>query len=377
MKEIIYLDYNSTTPVDPRIKEKIKEYLDYFGNPSNVYKIGRESKKLLDNARKKVADILNCDKDEIIFTCGGTMANNLALFGLAKSYGHGKKEILCSIVEHPSCLNTVKELSRMGYKVSYIPVDSDGVVKIDILEKMINKNTFLIVLMAINNETGTIQPIEEVAKIAEKQGILFHCDAVQALGKRKIDLSKINISTLSSSGHKFYAPKGVGFLYLKKGINLSPTIFGGHQEREIFPGTENLTSILAMADALEIAYDELETETKKDWEIKKELYKGLKEIYPALKLNGSFEKTVENTLNISFTGKENTKILDKLDDLGIYVGTGTACKGSGEEPSHVLLAMGLSKKEYTGAIRISIGRFTRKEHVAFTIQAFKEVLGDI
>jgi len=373
-ENFIYLDYNSTTPIDPRIKDKYLEYLEYFGNPSNVYKIGRESKKLLDNARKKIADILNCDKDEIVFTSGGTSANNIALFGLAKSYGVEKKEILCSTIEHPSCLNTVKELSKRGYRVNYIPVDFDGVVRFDILKSMISKDTFLIVCMYINNETGSIQPIEEISKLAEERGILFHCDAVQAVGKRKINLNSINISTLSSSGHKFYAPKGVGFLYVKRGINIYPLMFGGHQERGLFPGTENLTSILAMADALEIAYDEMNNETIRELEIKRELYKSLREIYPELKLNGSFDKTVENTLNVSFVGKVNSKIVEKLDSLGVYAGTGSACKGGGEEPSHVLLAMGLSKKEYEGAIRISIGRFTKREEIKIITQCFKETI---
>lgn len=373
-KNEIYLDYNSTTPIDPRVKEKYLEYLDIFGNPSNIYKYGRDAKNLLESARKKVAQLLGVTKEEIVFTSGGTMSNNIALFGLAKTYGGVKKHILCSMVEHPSCLNTVRQLSNMGFSITYLPVDADGVVRLDFLEKNIKNDTFLIVCMAVNNETGSIEPVEEISEIAKKYGLLFHCDAVQAVGKTNIDLNKLNISTLSSSAHKFYGPKGVGFLYINKKVNVAPILFGGHQERALFPGTENLVSILALADALEIAYAELEEETKKEKEIKKMIYDGLKEIYSPIKINGNFEKTIHNTLNISFIGKINTEIADRLDDLGIYVGTGSACKTGSDEPSYVLLAMGLSKKEYQGAIRISTGRFTKKEDVADVIKKFKEVL---
>lgn len=374
MKEQIYLDYNSTTPIDQRVKEKYFEALEIFGNPSNIYKYGREAKKQLEQSRKTIADILNINKDTIIFTCGGTMSNNISILGLSKTYGREKKHILCSMIEHPSCLNTVKYLEKSGYKVTYVPVDSDGIVRLDLLKKSITSETFLIVCMAVNNETGSIQPIEEIANIAKEKNLLFHCDGIQAVGKEKIDLNNGKVTTFSASGHKFYGPKGVGLLYIRDGINLEPIIFGGHQERELFPGTENLPSIIAMSYALELCYLNIEEEKKREYKIKSMIYEGLKNIYPDLKLNGSFDKCVANTLNISFVGKTNIEIVNKLDDSGIYVSTGSACKTGEDTPSHVLLAMGLSKGEYQGAIRISIGRFTKEEDVPVIINAFKEVL---
>ena len=374
MKKEVYLDYNSTTPIDPRVKEKYLEALEIFGNPSNVYKYGRDAKKQLEQSRKTIAEIFNVDKNTIIFTCGGTMANNISIFGLSKVYGKEKRHIICSMIEHPSCLNTVRELERSGYKVTYLPVDRYGVVRLDILEKSITSETFLIVCMAVNNETGSIQPIEEIAKLAREKNILFHCDSVQVVGKEKINLDNVEVTTFSASAHKFYGPKGVGFLYLREGVKLGPIIFGGHQEREIFPGTENLPSIISMAYALELSYLNIEEEKKREYKIKNMIYENLINMYPNLKLNGSFDKCVANTLNVSFVGKLNTEIINKLDNLGVYAGTGSACKTSEDTPSHVLLAMGLSKIEYQGAVRISIGRFTKEEDVPEIIEAFREAI---
>lgn len=374
MRKDIYLDYNSTTPIDPKVKEKYIESLDIFGNPSNIYKYGRDAKKELELSRKIIADILNANKQEIVFTSGGTISNNIAISGLVKAYGKEKRHILCSMIEHPSCLNTIKSLEKNGYKITFIPCDADGVIDLNFLEKSITNDTFIIVCMAVNNETGAIQPIEEIAKLATSKNILFHCDGVQMVGKEKINLSRLGVTTFSASSHKFYGPKGVGFLYIRDGVRIEPIIFGGHQEKSIFPGTENLPSIIAMSYALKLADENLDQEKKRELKIKRLIYEGLKNIYPDIKLNCSFEKSIHNTLNISFIGKLNTEIVNKLDNLGIYVGTGSACKTGFDEPSHVLLAMGLSKKEYQGAIRISVGRFTEEEDVQEIIKSFEDAL---
>lgn len=371
---MIYLDYNSTTPVLPEVIDTYKESLEQFGNPSNVYKIGREAKKRLEECRREIAEIIGAEKDEIVFTSGGTISNNLSLQGLSLAYGVKKKGILCSMIEHSSVINTINALSKRSFKASFIPVDKDCIVQLDALKRMINDDIFLIACMWANNETGAIQPIYEISEIIKGKNIFFHCDAVQVVGKIKINMKELNISTLSASAHKFYGPKGVGFLYVNKKVKLLPILFGGHQEREIFPGTENLPGIVAMTKALSIVEKEREKEALREKTLKERFFSILQSIYPKIKLNSHFDKCLPGTLNVSFVGKNNSDIMMKLDEKCVYVGKGSACKTGEDKPSHVLLAMGLKKEEYEGAIRISFGRFFREEDLDKLKKAFVEVL---
>lgn len=342
----IYLDNASTTPVARQVQDKINEISGkIFGNASSVHNSGREAKERLDWARETIARELNANPEEIIFTSGGTESNNLAIKGLAASHP-GKKHIIVSAIEHPAVLEVAKEMEKAGYKIDIAPVDKLGIVDLNFIREKITSATLLVSVMHVNNEIGTIQPIEEIGEICSKKQVFFHTDAVQSFGKIKIDVK--NITLLSASGHKINGPKGIGILFVKNGIHLSPLFNGGGQERNLRPGTENVAGAVGMAQALLIKRPEKKILSSRDALIK-EILK-----IPHSRLNGSLKNRIYNNINISFYGIEGESILLLLDKSGIEVSTGSACSSHKLEESHVLKAINTDPLCIHGSIRLSL-----------------------
>nr|HDM59453.1 aminotransferase class V-fold PLP-dependent enzyme [Bacillota bacterium] len=368
MREV-YLDNNATTPLHPGVQEEIKSKLALFGNASSAHRFGRAARAEVEQARKKLAQFLNTEPESIMFTSGGSESNNLVLKGLTcmsqtcTLMERGRNHIITSQIEHPSVLNTCKCLEHLGYEVSYAPVDGYGVVDLEFIEKNISPKTILISVMWANNEVGTIQPVEEIARLAHERGVFFHTDAVQVIGKQKVDLGAVEIDYLSLSGHKFYAPKGIGAVYYRKGVPVCPLIHGGHQEFNLRGGTENTLGILAMGKAIELLADEMDDEIERVRRLRDRLEQGILERIPDVKVNGHPEKRLPGTLNVSFRYVEGESILYKLDAKGIAVSTGSACSTGSLEPSHVLMAMGLTHEIAHGSIRFSLGRENTDEDV--------------
>jgi cysteine desulfurase len=344
----IYLDNAATTKVDPKVAKKVSEFFtENYGNASSQHHLGIKSKKSLDEAREKIAKYVSANISEIVFTSGGTESNNLALRGLAKANPE-KKHIITSTIEHPSVLETCKDLEEEGCKIDYIKVNSEGIVEPEELEKKISKNTLVVSIMHVNNEIGTIQPIEEIAEICKKHQVYFHTDAVQ--GFSKIDLDIKNIDLFSVSGHKINAPKGVGFLYIKNGTKISPIITGGGQENKIRSGTENIPGIVGLAAALEIKRDKDEIKKSRD-KIIKELVK-----IPGTKINGSIKNRIYNNINVSFYGIEGESLMLMLDKEGISISTGSACASTKLAESYVLKAIELENLYIHGSLRLSLDK---------------------
>ncbi len=359
-----YLDNNATTPVDERVKEAMLPYLgEAFFNPSSVYTPAREVRKAVETAREQLANLLNADPEEIIFTSGGTEADNIAIKGTAFALAEKGKHIITSAIEHPAVLNTCKFLERVGFSVSYVPVDRYGIVDMDHLKENIRDDTILISIMYANNEIGTIQPIEEIASIARERGIYFHTDAVQVIGKFPVDVKVLGVDFLALSAHKFYGPKGVGALYVRKGVKFRPLVNGGHQERGLRGGTENVAGIVGLGEAAKIASEEMEAEEKRLRPLRDALENGILEKIPEVIVNGHPEQRLYNTLNVCIRYVEGESVLLMLDREGICVSTGSACSSGSLEPSHVLLAIGLSHEVAHGSIRFSIGKFNTEEDI--------------
>jgi cysteine desulfurase len=379
---MIYLDNNATTPLHPKVKAKIIEVLDQYVNPSSAYELGRNTHYLVEEARKNAADFLHCFPEELIFTASGSETNNTILKSALErccrmgcSDDNKELHIISSRIEHPSVLNTLKCLENQNVKVTYLPVDEYGIIDPDDVKKAINKNTILISIMYANNEIGTIQPIEEISKIAREHHIEFHTDAVQAIGKVDIDLSKSNIDYMSISGHKIYAPKGVGILYKRKGIKqLCPLITGGHQERSMRAGTENTIGIIALGEAFKQMKLEMNEEVKRIKILRDKLENGIFEKIPEVRLNGHKTKRLPGTLNVSFKNIEGESILLRLDMHGIAISTGSACSTGSLEPSHVIMALGTPQEVAHGSIRFSLGRENTEEEIDFTVERVKEVV---
>ena len=367
----IYLDYAATTPVD---KEVLKEMLPYFnkkfGNASSVHSFGQEAIVALDQAREKIAKLFNCDFSEIIFTGSATESNNLAIKGLAKV---AKAHIIATKIEHESVIESLKELARVGHKVTYLPVNKDGLIKILDLEKSIKDNTILVSIIYANNEVGTIQPIKEIGKLLQKinkkrqeAGLLkiyFHTDAVQALNYLECRPDWLKIDLLTFSGHKIYGPKGLGGLYVRKGTPLSPIISGGGQEFGLRSGTENVPYIVGMAKAVELAVKNREKRFKYVLDLRNKLWKNIIKYNKGAKLNGSLSSRLPNNLNIRFAGLSNEMLIVALDQAGIAVSAGSACSSRALAASHVLKVMGLTSKQMRESIRITLGKNTTKEEI--------------
>ena len=371
----VYFDNAATTKLDENVLQKMIPYLkDNYGNASSIYKLGREAKKAVEESREKIAKILNCKPNEIYFTAGGSESDNTAIKGIARANKQKGNHIITSKIEHPAVLETCKELEKEGFEISYISVDENGILDLDELKREIRLSTVLITIMFANNEIGTIQPIEEIGKIAKENEVYFHTDVVQAVGNVRIDVQKMNIDSLSLSGHKFYGPKGIGVLYVKSGVKFDKYISGGHQERNKRAGTENVAGIVGLGEAIEIAYNNLEEHNIKIKKLRDYYVEQVKEKIPYIKINGDMEKRLPGNSNISFRFIEGESLLLNLDLKGICASSGSACTSGSLDPSHVLLAIGLPHEIAHGSLRISIGKYNTKEEVDYLIDNLVEIV---
>ncbi len=370
----VYLDYNSTTPLYPEVVEAILPYLkEHFGNPSNLHYFGRETREAIENARAQVAELLNASPEEIFFTSGGTEANNWAIKGIAyeqKEKGH----IVCSPIEHGSVLNTCTYLQTQGYDVTFVKVDAYGLVDPADVRKAIKKNTFLITVMHGNNEVGTIEPIQEIAKIASEAGVYFHTDAVASAGKVNLDVKKLGIDLMTISAHKIHGPKGAGALYIKNGVKIGPIIHGGHHEKGIRAGTENLAGIVGFGKACSILKDTMDEDIKRikalrDY-LEQEIFKGISDV----RLNGHLEKRLVNTTHISVAYVEGESLLMNLDLEGVAVASGSACASGESEPSPVLKAMNVPPEYINSPVRFSLGRENTMEDIDYAVDVLEKVV---
>jgi len=367
----IYLDYNATTPVLPEVAETVRFYLvEEFGNPSSGHERGHRAKRALKEARESLARLIEAEAEDIFFVSGGTEANNLALLGTAFRYGKG--HLLVSKIEHPSILEPALRLLEEGYAVDFLPVDGKGYVDPEEVRRRLRPETFLVSVMLANNETGALQPVAEIAKICREARVLFHTDAAQAVGKIPVSVKEIGCDLLTIAGHKMYGPKGVGALYVRKGVSLSKILFGAGQERGLRPGTEPVALIAGLGKAAEVALSDLREEAERERYLRERLWQGLKELYPRAIRHGDPERTLPNTLSVSFPGLKASEILAKAQ--GLCASTGSACHDRAEAVSHVLSAMGVSPEVAWGTIRFSLGRFTTLEDIDKALEILKEVL---
>jgi len=371
----VYFDHNATTPVDKRVVEAMLPFFtEHFGNASSIHEFGRTARKAVEDAREKVAEFLGADSSEIIFTSGGTESNNLAIKGIAEAFVKKGNHIITSQIEHHAVLNPCKELEKKGFKITYLPVDEYGVVNLEELKKAITPQTILITIMHANNETGTIQPIEEIGEIAREKGILFHTDAVQTVGKIPVNVNKMNVDLLSLSGHKIYGPKGIGVLFIRKGTKIVPLHHGGHHEKNKRAGTENVPGIVGIARAIEIAKDEMPREKEKLSKLTEKLKNGIFEGIKDVKLNSHPEKRLPNTLNVSFKFIEGESVILNLDMLGVAVSSGSACTSGTLSASHVLLAMGVDPAVAQGSVRFSLGKGNTEGDVDFVLENLPKIV---
>ncbi len=374
--EHIYLDNSATTRLDDEVLKEMMPYLtEEYGNASSIYKLGRNTRNAVETAREKIAKAINAEPDEIYFTSGGTESDNTAIRGIA--YNNKKKgnHIITSKIEHPAILETCKQLEKEGFEITYLNVDKNGIIDFEQLKNSIKETTILISIMFANNEIGTIQPIKEIGTIARENNIYFHTDSVQAVGSIKIDVKGMNIDSLSMSAHKFYGPKGIGALYIKKGITFQKFMNGGHQERNKRAGTENVSAIVGMGKAIEIAYRNLEKHTKQIKELRDYYINQVKENIPYIKINGDMEKRLPGNSNISFRFIEGEGLLLNLDLKGICASSGSACTSGSLDPSHVLLAIGVPHEIAHGSLRISIGKYNTKEEIDYVVECLVEIVG--
>ncbi|UTB32690.1 MAG: cysteine desulfurase NifS [Methanobacterium sp. ERen5] len=372
---MIYMDHSATSPVDPEVFEAMKPYfVDSFGNASTLYSLGREGKQAMEAARIEVASLINAEPKEIIFTSGGTESDNLAIKGTAYKLKNKGNHIITTNIEHPAVDETCKYLEKNGFKVTYLPVGEDGIIKVDDLKAAITDETILITVMHANNEIGTIQPIEEIGKIASEKKIYFHTDAVQTVGKIPVDVKKMNVDMLSLSSHKLYGPKGIGALYIKKGVRIEPLLHGGGHERGLRPGTENVAGIVGLGKACSIAKISQETDAQKLTNLRNKLVDGILNSIEDSYLNGDRTKRLPNNANFRFTGIEGESLILHLDTKGIAASTGSACSSTKLEASHVLTAIGLKEVEAHGSLRISLGHENTEEDIEYAIKAINEVV---
>ncbi|MEJ7613661.1 MAG: cysteine desulfurase NifS [Candidatus Fervidibacter sacchari] len=375
--ERIYLDYAATTPLDPRVLEAMLPYMtEQFGNPNSIHSFGREARLAVDEAREKIAQLLNCQPSEIVFTSGGTESDNLALRGVAEAYGHKGNHIVTTAIEHHAVLRTCRALEDKGFSVTYLPVDEHGLVFPEQVAEAVNEKTVLVSIMHANNEIGTIEPIAKIVKaVKEKRpDIVVHTDAVQTVGHIPVDIQELGVDLLSFSAHKFYGPKGIGGLFVRKGVRLVPQVTGGGQERNRRSGTENVAGIVGMARALELAVEEMPTELPRLQALRDELIEGVLNSVPESRLNGHPNLRLPHNANFSFRGIDGETLLLQLDMHGIAASSGSACSSGSLEPSHVLLALGLDYELAIGSLRITLGRFTTREHIVRLLDLLPKVV---
>ena len=380
-ENVVYLDNAATTEMRAEVLESMLPYFrTNFGNPSSLYSIGQDARRAVDESREVIARSLGCRVSEIIFTSGGTESDNAAIKGAAFGSRHLGNHIITTSVEHHAVLHTCHQMEQFGFDVTYLPVDSNGMVDIDDLLSAITDKTILVSVIMVNNEIGTIQPIAQMANavkdVGERMGrnILFHTDAVQAPGLMEIDVSQLGVDMLSLSAHKFHGPRGVGLLYMKRGIPFEPLMIGGGQERERRSGTENVAGIVGMAKALELCIDDMEEVVSKIATLQKSLIEELEQKIPGMKLNGHPTRRICNNVNVSFEGVEGEPILLGLDFSGICASSGSACSAASHEPSHVLLAIGRTAEEAQGTIRISLGRDNTQADVEYLMEILPDLV---
>lgn len=376
MENIIYLDHAATTKIDDVVLKEMLPYLSYnYGNASSLYSIGKTSKQAIDRARVQVANAIGCSAEEIYFTSCGSESDNLAIKGIADANKRYGKHIITSNIEHPAVLETCKSLERAGYEVSYVPVMENGIIDVKALSKLIRRDTILISIMTANNEVGTIQPIEQIGKIARINNIMFHTDSVQAVGNIKIDVRKMNIDALSMSGHKFYAPKGIGALYVRNGVKFTRQQDGGHQEKEKRAGTENVASIVGLGKAIEIANANLEQYNNHLIKLRDLYAKSILRLFSNIHVNGDVTNRLSGNMNISFIGYKGADIVEQLDKRGICTSSGSACSAGLPMPSSVLMNMTHNVKIAEGSLRVTFGKENTVEDVERLVYALSDILG--
>lgn len=379
----VYFDHNATTPLHPEVKKALVQAMEVFGNPSSLHQYGRQARKLVEDTREKIASFIHASPEEIIFMGSGSEANNTVI-NLFYCQGYrnceipalksNKREIITTKIEHPCVLESVACMQEKGTKVKYIGVDSYGKIDFNQLKEALSEDTGIVSVMAANNEIGTIQDINQVAKIVHGAGALFHTDAVQAVGKIPIDVKELDADYLSFSAHKIYGPKGIGVLYVKKGAPFCPFIRGGHQEKGRRAGTENTLGIIGLGKAIEMRKNEMTDEAKRLAFFKKKLKEGIEKNIPDIQFNGHPIESLPSTLNVSFNGAEGEAILLYLDLEGIAVSTGSACASGSLDPSHVLMATGIPQEQAHGSIRMSMGRDTTEEEIDYVVGRLTKVI---
>jgi cysteine desulfurase len=371
---IHYLDGNATTPLDPQVREAMIPYLaERFANPSGIYKIAQEVRGEVEEAREKVAQLINADLEEIIFTSGGTEADNTAVKGVAFALRDKGKHIITSQIEHHAILNACRYLEGFGFEVTVLPADGYGIVDLDALKRAIRRDTVLITIMHANNEIGTIEPIEEIMGIAHDHGICVHTDAIQTVGKLPIDVKALGVDLLSLSGHKMYGPKGIGALYVRTGVKVDPLVHGGHHERNRRAGTENIPGIIGLGKAAEVVRAELSHNERKVRALRDKLEEGILERIPEVIVNGHPKQRLFNTINVCLKGIEGESILISLDFEGICASSGSACTSGSVDPSHVLLALGLPHEVAHGSLRLSLNKFNTEEDIDKVIEVLPKI----
>ncbi len=375
MGKYIYLDNAATTKTIPEVVEAMIPYFSqFYGNPSSVYSLAAESKKAITDAREVIAESLGAKAQDIYFTAGGSEADNWALKAAAEAYAAKGKHIITSAIEHHAILHTCQYLEKQGYEVTYVGVDENGILKLDELKAAIRPDTILISVMFANNEIGTVQPIKEIGEIAKEHGILFHTDAVQAYGQLPINVDEYHIDMLSASGHKLNGPKGIGFLYIRKGLKLRSLIHGGGQERSRRAGTENVPGIVGFGAAAARAMATMRERTEYEIQLRNYLISEIEAKIPYCRLNGDREKRLPNNVNFSFKFIEGESLLIMLDMKGICASSGSACTSGSLDPSHVLLAIGLPHEIAHGSLRLTISEETTKEEIDFTVATIAEIV---
>ncbi|MBA7641404.1 Cysteine desulfurase IscS [subsurface metagenome] len=375
MDDIIYMDHSSSTPTNQKVIEAMAPYFNkYYGNPLSLYALAQESAKAREAAREKVAKLLNAKVGEIIFTSGGTEANNFAIKGVAFANENRGNHIITSKIEHHSVLNTCKWLEKRGFNVSYIGVDKYGIVDLDELENSITDKTILITIMHANNEVGTIEPLSEIARVAKDNNIYLHTDAVQTVGKVKVEVNELGVALLTLSGHKFYGPKGVGALFIKKGTKIDPLLHGGHHEQNKRAGTENVPGIVGLGVACEIAMEEMGEENKRLRDLRDSLEEGLTERIEDVIVNGHPEKRLSGVLNICIKHIEGESMLLHLDNNSIAASSGSACTSGSLEPSHVLTSMGIPPEVAHGSLRFSLGHSNTIHDINKVIEVLPQIV---
>lgn len=372
---MIYLDYNATTPCDPRVVEAMLPFFrEHFGNPSSLHRFGQEARQMVEKARSVIARSIGARDEEIVFTSGGTESNNLAIRGVAQALRKKGNHLVTSSIEHHAVLNVFRALEKEGFVVTYLPVDREGLVHPEDLKKALRPETILVSIMHANNETGVIEPVEELSRVVREHGAVFHTDAVQTVGKIPIWVDDLGVDLLSASAHKFYGPKGVGFLYVRKGTRLVPQILGGHHERGRRAGTENVPGIVGMAKALEIAQDEMHEEARRVGALRDRLEEELQARIPDIVIVSRGASRLYNTSLVLVEYVEGESLLLNLDFEGICVSSGSACTSSSLEPSHVLLACGYPHALAHGSIRFSLGKWTTEEEISRVVAVFPGIV---